>query len=391
MKISDANRLRILYFLVFSCTASWLPIFAEYLKDRGLTGIKIGIILSVTPLMMFVVQPFYGMLADRFGYKKCLLLSSFFASLSFLLYLIAGGFGWLFIITVCMSLFYNSLQPLLDSFSLKLAQDDPSFSYGRLRIAGAAGWAFTGILVGHYIDAINTTIIFVFSAASLFLTFLFSFSLKLDKKNIIVSGSNPFKNIRQVFGSKILIFLLICVFFISACATTIWNYYSIYMKENGASASLVGLGISFQGLCELPLFYFSAKIIGKFGIRTTLLITVFATAIRMLLYSAVKNPQAAIFIEILHGVSWSLFWVVCVEYVNMLVREDWRVTGQSLLYAAYFGLGAIVGNFWTGYLYDAKLLISGIFLINAGLVGLVGLLIWIFMKRPMREFAETIN
>jgi len=254
MKINDANRLRILYFLVFSCTASWLPIFAEYLKDRGLTGVKIGIILSVTPLMMFLVQPLYGMLADRFGYKKCFLLSSFFASLSFLFYLFAGSFGWLFIITVCMSLFYNSLQPLLDSFSLKLAQNDPTFSYGRLRIAGAAGWAFTGILVGHFIDTINTTIIFVFSAISLLLTFLFSFSLKVNKEKITAPGSNSFENIKQVFGNKFLIFLLICVFLISAGATTIWNYYSIYMKENGASASLVGFGISFQGLCELAMF-----------------------------------------------------------------------------------------------------------------------------------------
>ena len=79
-----------------------------------------------------------------------------------------------------------------------------------------------------------------------------------------------------------MIFLLICVFLISAGATTIWNFYSIYMKENGASASLVGYGISFQGLCELPLFYFSARIIGRLGIKTTLLITVFATAFRML-------------------------------------------------------------------------------------------------------------
>ena len=384
MKINDANRLRILYFLVFSCTASWLPIFAEYLKDHGLTGIKIGIVLSVTPLMMFLVQPFYGMLADRFGYKRCLLLSSFFASVSYVFYLYGGGFGWLFTITVFMALFYNSLQPLLDSLSLKLAQNDPAFSYGTLRIAGAAGWAFTGIVVGHFIDTINTTIIFVFSAVSLFMTFLISFSLKVNKEKITSSDSNPFKNLREVFANKTLIILLISVFLISACATTIWNFYSIYMKENGASSSLVGFGISFQGLCELPLFYFSARIIRKFGIRTTLLITVFATAIRMLLYSFVKNPHAAIFIEVLHGVSWSLFWVVCVEYVNMLVREDWRVTGQSLLYAAYFGLGAIVGNFWTGYLYDLKMRIAEIFLINAGLVGLVGLFILIFMKKPVQ-------
>ena len=164
----------------------------------------------------------------------------------------------------------------------------------------------------------------------------------------------------------------------------------MYMKENSASASLVGYGISFQGLCELPLFYFSAKIIARLGIRTTLLITVFATALRMLLYSIVKNPYAALPIEMLHGISWSLFWVVCVQYVNVLVREDWRATGQSLLYAAYFGVGAIVGNFWTGYLYDTKMKIADIFLLNAVIVSIVGLMIFLFMRTKKKELQESI-
>src|SRR5687768_18611590 len=100
----------------------------------------------------------------------------------------------------------------------------------------------------------------------------------------------------------------------------------------------------------------------------------------MFLYSIVKNPQAAIAIELLHGISWSLFWVVCVEYVNLLVKEDWRATGQSLLYAAYYGAGAIVGNLWTGFLYDARIKVSEIFLMNAGIVLIVGVFIWIFMR-----------
>src|SRR4030095_14718732 len=130
MKISEANRLRILYFLVFCCTASWLPIFADYLKAHGLSRIKIGIILSITPFMMFLVQPFYGMLADKMGYRKCLLLSSVLTSLSYTFYLFNGGFAYLFVITIFMALFYNSIQPLLDSLSLTLVQDNPSFSYG---------------------------------------------------------------------------------------------------------------------------------------------------------------------------------------------------------------------------------------------------------------------
>jgi PPP family 3-phenylpropionic acid transporter len=384
MKISEANRLRILYFLVFCCTASWLPLFADYLKDHNLSGVRIGIILSVAPVMMFLVQPFYGMMADKIGYKKCLLWSSLLASLSYVFYLFDGGFAYLFVVTFFMSLFYNTLQPVLDSLSLRLTEKDPSFSYGTLRVAGAAGWAFTGIIVGHYIDAINTTVIFIFSASSMLLAFGFAFRLPQDQDS--VSTPAQFKNAMEIFDKPILIFLLVAVTLISAGATTIWNFYSLYMKQNGASASLVGYGLSFQGLSELPMFYFSAVIIRYFGIKPTLVITVFATVLRLWLYSITSNPQLAIAIELLHGISWSLFWVVCVECVNGLVKEDWRATGQSLLYAAYFGAGAIIGNFWTGYLYDEQVKISEIFLLNAGIVAVVAITIAIFLKKKHLVF-----
>jgi MFS transporter, PPP family, 3-phenylpropionic acid transporter len=199
-------------------------------------------------------------------------------------------------------------------------------------------------------------------------------------------------DMKAILSNRDLLILLFCVFLISTGGTTIWNFYSIYMKENGASASLVGYGISLQGLAELPLFYFSARIIGKFGVKTTLLITVFALSVRMLLYGTVTNPQAAIFIEVLHGVSWSLFWVVCVEYVNRLVKEDWRATGQSLLYAAYYGIGAIAGNFWTGYLYEASMKISIIFLLNGCGIFVVGLLMTMFIRKKMTYAgAKTTN
>jgi MFS transporter, PPP family, 3-phenylpropionic acid transporter len=383
MTMSEAAKLRILYFLVFSCTASWLPIFADYLKEHGLTGMQIGVILSITPFMMFLVQPFYGMVADRLGYRKCLIWSSLFASLSYVFYLFEGSFGSLLAITVCMSFFYNGIQPLLDSLSLRLTQQNPAFSYGTLRIAGAAGWALTGTVVGHYVDSVNTTVIFAFSAVSMFLTFIFSFSIQPDHERAAAAETVSLRDLKVVVANRDLIFLLVCVFLVSTGGTTIWNFYSIYMKENGASASLVGYGISLQGLCELPLFYFSAAIIRRLGVRITLLITVFATALRMLLYSMVKDPQAALLVEMLHGISWSLFWVVCVEYVNSLVRERWRATGQSLLYASYFGVGAIAGNFWTGYLYDTNMKIASIFLLNAGMVSVVGLMLMIFMRRTI--------
>jgi MFS transporter, PPP family, 3-phenylpropionic acid transporter len=392
MKLNEGNLLRALYFMVFSCTAAWLPIFADFLKDRGMTGLQTSLILSTTPVMMFAVQPFYGMLADRLGYKRCLLFSTALASLSYLLYLFEGGFWYLLAVTVVMAVFYNTAQPLLDSLSLRLTERDPSFSYGTLRIAGAAGWSFTGIIVGHFIDAVNLSVIFISSSISMALAFGLAFFLAGANGGAAqpISATAGVPAPKQasawtVFANKPLLFFLLAVVLISIGGTTIWNFYSIYLKENGATASLVGFGLSFQGLCELPLFYFSAKIIFRLGVRRAFLLTVFVTALRMLLYFLVKNPVAAIGIEVLHGVSWSLFWVVCVEQVNALVREEWRATGQSLLYAAYFGAGAILGNFWTGWLYDSGMKIGGIFLLNAGLVAAVGVLAWaaMFRKSPL--------
>jgi PPP family 3-phenylpropionic acid transporter len=377
--MKKANLLRALYFLVFCCTASWLPVLADFCISRGLTGIQTSVVLSITPLMMFLVQPLYGLLADNVGFKKILLLSSAFATIAYLAYLIEGSFAWLIIITIIMSVFYNTIQPVLDSLSLELSEEDPAFSYGTLRIAGAIGWSFTGIITGKVIDGMHINMIFIIAAMSMAGVFLLSLFLK-EKRPTSKSSGSLFKGAKELIENKSLLFLLVSVVLISIAGTSIWNFYSLYMKGNGASASLVGYGLSLQGLCELPFFYFSARIILRLGIKKTLVITVFALALRLSLYGLVNVPKWALPIEVLHGLSWSLFWVACVEYVNGLIDKKWMAAGQSLLYAAYYGLGAIAGNYWTGYLSDKHLQYGEIFFMNGAIIFIVAILLAIFLR-----------
>lgn len=379
--MSKATALRVVYFLVFCCTGAWLPKLYDYCIHRGLTESQWTLILSITPLMMFAVQPLYGFMADKFGHKKTLLLSTLMASISYLGFLYDVGFAGLIAVTVVMSLFYNTIQPVLDSMALQIAKSDSKFSYGTLRFFGAAGFAFTTIITGQVIDAVDITAIFIVSSITMFLAFVFSFFLKdgLHEKATVSS----YGNVWQVIRNRSLQFLLLCIFLVSLGATTIWNFYSAYLKDNGASDSLVGYGLSFQGLCELPIFYFSARIILRLGLKTTLVITVLATVIRLILYYFIETPVATLPVELLHGFSWSLFWVVCVEYVNKLVDEHWLATGQSLIYAAYFGIGAIASNYWTGYFINRGMTVQEIFLLNAGIVAIVAISVLLFMKRKI--------
>ena len=379
--MSKATALRIVYFLVFCCTGAWLPKLYDYCVDHGLNSTQSALILSITPIMMFVIQPVYGFLADKLGYKKTLLTSTLLASISYLGYLYNGGFAWLIIVTFIMSLFYNTIQPVLDSMALQIAKHHSKFSYGTLRFYGAAGFAFTTIITGQVIDAVDITAIFIVSSITMLLAFIFCFFL--ENESIEENTVNAYKGVWSVIKNPSLLFLLFCVFLVSLGATTIWNFYSTYLKDNGASDSLVGYGLSFQGLCELPIFYFSARIILRLGLKTTLIITVLATVVRMTLYNLIENPIATLPVELLHGFSWSLFWVVCVEYVNKLVDEHWLATGQSLLYAAYFGAGAIAGNYWTGYFINRGMRVQEIFLLNAGVVALVVVSIILFMKKKV--------
>ncbi|MBS1574522.1 MAG: MFS transporter [Bacteroidetes bacterium] len=374
-----ATALRIVYFLVFACTGAWLPKLYDYCVFKGLSNSQSALILSIPPVMMFAVQPLYGFLADKLGHKKTLIISAFFAALSYTGFLLNTSFAALIIVTLLMALFYNTLQPVLDSMALQVAKQNPKFSYGSLRFYGAAGYSFTAIITGQVIDAINITGIFIVSAVTMFLAFLFSFWLQHEKNE--TGQIAAYMNVWGVIKNPSLLFLLTCVFLVSVGATAIWNFYSAYLKENGASDSLVGYGLSFQGLCELPIFYFSARIILKLGLKLTLLITVSATVLRLVLYYFIKTPVATLPVELLHGFSWSLFWVVCVESINKLVDEKWQATGQSLLYAAYFGAGAIAGNYWVQYFLDKNMKMANIFLLNAGLVFIVVILLSLFIKK----------
>jgi PPP family 3-phenylpropionic acid transporter len=381
--MSKATAVRIIYFLVFCCTGAWLPKLYDYCMYNGLSGSQAALVLSITPVMMFAVQPVYGFMADKFGYKKTLLISTFLAAVSYLGFLMSGGYGLLIAVTIFMSLFYNTIQPVLDSMALQIAKDNPKFSYGTLRFYGAAGFAFTTIITGQVIDAVNINAIFIVSAITMFLAFVCCFFLQQEKYEKIETAA--YNNVWDVVKNRSLLFLLFCVFLVSMGATTIWNFYSTYLKDNGASDSLVGYGLSFQGLCELPIFYFSARIILRLGLRTTLLLTVLATVVRMLLYYFINSPVATLPVELLHGFSWSLFWVVCVEYVNKLVDEKWMATGQSLLYAAYFGIGAIAGNYWTQYFLNNGMKVADVFLINAAVVFGVVVLLLFFLREKKKQ------
>lgn len=375
------NRLRIIYLFAYACAVCWVPVLALYYKKAGLTGLQIGILGSIPPAVLLMVQPFWGLLADRTGRKKLLLVVMILSSAVFLLFPEKGSFAYLFILTLALGIFWSTVHPLIDCITLDMVanRDERAFSF--FRVWGSIGWS-AGSLLMTYFD-LSDNLIFNFRLASFFLMVSLLLIAGLRPAKVSAEASDldfSLTNIKLVLGNARLISFLIIVLFIAILTAPIWYYTSILYSDNGASSSWISLVFGFQGLCEIPLFFMANKLIKRYGLYKMLLFAFYTNALRSFLYAVVPSPHYAILIELLQGISWSLLWVCCVEYVNELVAPQWRATGQSLLWAVFFGAGTIIGNIWTGYLYGL-MPIKRIFLINSFSLTIFSLLVSIYVTR----------
>lgn len=347
----EKTNLKILYFMYCASLAAWQPLLTVYFKEVGVSGLKIGIIMSVFPVMVFLVSPFWGVTADRWGHRHTLILTMFLASFAIMGYVLNWGFWFFFFWTIIVALATNPIGMLIDSLILDYVKTEQQSSYGRFRLWGAIGWMLAAPLVGHIVTGRKITLIFPISLAVMFVGWLAAlFGHRSKNKPVLEKAS--WDNLTQVLSSFKFIIFLVVVFFYGVCTYPIWSYFGIYLKDIGASLRLIGIANGLDSLVELPFYFFANVFVQRFGSGRVLTLSIATFTVRLFLYSIISNPILAVAVELTHGLSYSLFTVATVEYVNELVPPAWRATGLSLYGAVCFGAGAVAGNIFAGWLYD---------------------------------------
>lgn len=123
---------------------------------------------------------------------------------------------------------------------------------------------------------------------------------------------------------------------VGMCTALIWNFLFWHLedlaKQHDAEENIKTLeGIlmciqSFGG--ELPMFFLSAFILKKLGHIYTMHLVLFAIAARVLLYSYLSNPWWCLPIELLHGVSFGVFYATMTSYASIVAPLGTETTIQ---------------------------------------------------------------
>ncbi|RPH89265.1 MAG: MFS transporter, partial [Calditrichaeota bacterium] len=132
----EAYPLRALYFFTWVGTSIAGNFLIVTLRHDGFSGKEIATIATVGPLFGFFVQPFWGLIADRFGRRRCLSIGILIsAAIYFRMYWVHGF--WPFLLTAMALALSPPLQPLMDTLALDFVESKSKLSYGMFRIWGA--------------------------------------------------------------------------------------------------------------------------------------------------------------------------------------------------------------------------------------------------------------
>lgn len=363
-----------------------MPTFTVWLEDQGLSKSRIGYVSAIPWLVMLIIQPVWGVVADRIGKKKCFIITTLVAVLVFTLIPAAGkNMGMIIGITIAFALFNTPVLPLLDSITLDLAAGGQIRSYSTFRFWGAPGFA-AGALLASWLTAIwNIDMIFYLSALFLLLMWLMLAALEVTPSSS--AGEFSIKGIEHLMKDGLLMTFLAVIVIVSVAQSSSSFFLTVYLREIGSTPAVTGTALGVQSISELPFYFLAAWLLKKTSAGKVVLIAVFGTVLRLLLYSLNQRAAWVIGIETMNGVTWTLLWIASVDYVDKRVPAAWRTTGQSLLWAAYFGAGAIAGNIFSGRLYEIMPM-RGVYGINSALAaaaGLFAIVIFSVMRRRSLE------
>jgi PPP family 3-phenylpropionic acid transporter len=341
----------LLYFAYYGSAGAWFPFFSVYLQQIGLSGLQIGTLAGIRPAVIVLSQPLWGVVADLWGRRRTLLLTTLLAAFGVLGFSWGKDFWFLSSWSVLYALLSNPVGSLIDSLALDYLERENGLFYGRLRLWGAIGWAVAAYAAGRAIASRDMRLIFVFAAVLMLPGWPLALRTSRQTAGIVGALGSNWRGLGPLLRNRRLLAFLVLVTLLQVGASPIFTFFSVYMNELGASRQLIGLAFGIQGLSELPVYLIAAAIIRHVGLTRTLVLAFLLMAARSLLYSFIAQPALAVASQLLHG-SFSLFLVASIEYVNRLVPSAWRATGQSLFGAAHMGAGAILGNMLAGFLYD---------------------------------------
>ena len=357
------------YFLYFGVMGIFLPYFNLYCYHIDFSGFQIGVLSAIRSVALILTPLIWGAMADRFSIRRPIfILCSFVSTAIWAFYLYTTDFWSMLIITVFYGIFYSPIISFLEAFTMDVLGTKKK-SYGRVRGWGSIAFIITVIAMGKIIDLysieIILTLIFFGSMAQALI------SIKIP--DIQIKKQTSFSsNAKALLKRRVIVFLF-CAFLMLVSHGTYYGFYSIHLENLGFGKTFIGISWALASIAEIIVMIKSDSLFKHFSIDNVLFFSFMVAVIRWLALSFVTSAAGILFLQLFHAVTYAMFHVSSILYIDSLTPDEAKTLGQSVNNAVTYGLGLMVGFFINGYLFETlgtfKLfMISSLIALSGGLI-----------------------
>lgn len=339
------------YFLFYAGVASFGPYRVLYYQSLSFTGAQIGLLVGITPLITLVSVPLMTGLADRTNRHGLIMSLSLLAVvLGLVLLPTLKTFMLLLGLAILFSVFFSPIMPLSNSATMFMLGDKREL-YGRIRLGGTIGFGIVATVAGSLAENNGLKIAFWSAAGFFFLAFVVS-------QKLVHGGEDSGKSVDRGRISDLMRnphFLLFLFIGLSGGISfaTINSYLFPYMKELGAGESMMGLALTVGTIAEVPVLFFVSRFIKRFSAYALVAFSIAMTGLRFLLLAVAPGPLFVLVVQLLNGFNYPLLYVSGVTYADEHAPAGYRATAQGLFNASMGGIGAAIGGFVGGLLFES--------------------------------------
>ncbi|GAA4722891.1 MFS transporter [Brevibacillus fulvus] len=334
------------YFSLLAIFLSFLPV---YLSSQGISMQQIGNLIAIGSFVGIVSQPLWGLISDKWQTvrKVLLILLAISVCIGTILFQSASSQSLLLLI-IAWYFFYMPTDPLTESMNYRMSQQ-LQVSFGSIRMFGAIGYASTSLIVGYLANWLGThAFAYVFAAYGC-LAWCLCWTLPDVRAN---SQKLTFASLQRFFAvpSTLRFFLLVLILAIPHRTND--SFLGVYVQSLGGTSAQVGLAWFCTAASEILFFAFSYWWLQRLPEMWLIAFAAALYVLRFGLCSIVTEPSAVVYLQLLQGLTFVVFYTAAIQHLNKIVPEEWKATGQTVLAVLFFGLSGIIGSSLGGWIFE---------------------------------------
>jgi PPP family 3-phenylpropionic acid transporter len=340
-------RLGAFYFLFFVGAGLWVAYLPPYFAARGLGAAEIAWVLALPQLARIVAPTAWGVLADRFGAQRAVVVLGCAAGIvCYALLPVVNGFAafaWLMGLT---SLVATAALPLVEAITLGVLAGQTG-RYGPIRLWGSIGFMLAVFAGGMWLDFRSVQALPYAMLAFVIPALVVGITLPTPKVRSTASG--------PLVINRAAALLLGAAFFMAVAHGTLYAFFTLHLQRLGYEGSLIGFLWMLGVMGEIGVFLFLPAFFRRFTLSTILMASAACGILRFLAIGWAADWLVVLLLaQLLHAATFGSFHAAGVAAVQRVFPPHAQGRGQSLFSSIGYGAGGAVGAVAAGWAWEGS-------------------------------------